>query len=175
MLKKSILLFVCLLSLRVSVPAQTIPFISGVTANDQPVRLPDAVKGKYAVLCFASSKDAQKDLETWMEPVYNHYIAKTGIMDDAFDVEVYFIPVFKGANAAMMESLKRRFRETAQQDLWPHVLFSKQDMKGILQDLKISDERVPYFFLLDKEGKIAYRTSGAYSEEKFDQLDDKIE
>ena len=130
---------------------------------------------KRQLLCFAASNKSQADLETWLEPVYNHYIAKTGIMDAAYDVNVFFVPVFKGANAAMKSTLKQKFRENAQQDLWPHILFCENDLSAVQSALNMTKDNVPYFFLLDKSGQIVYRTSGAYTEEKFDAMDDKVE
>jgi len=96
-------------------------------------------------------------------------------MDDAFDVNVLFIPIFKGANVAMAETMKRKFRSFSQQDLWEHVLFCKNEMKEVSSALKLNDDDIPYFFLLNKNGEIIYRTSGNFSDAKFDALDEKIE
>ncbi len=154
---------------------QTIPSFSGSTAEDRRVNLPEVSKGKYALICFASSKKAQADLESWLNPVYNRYIAKTGFMDDMFDVDVFFVPIFGGAEGAMQETIKRRFIETAQKDVWPHLVFAEKGLKETLVPLKMENESVPYFFFLNKEGKIVYKTFGAFSEEKFDAIDDLVE
>jgi len=155
--------------------AQSIPAFGGTTAENKQINIPSASLGKYALLCFASSKKAQADLETWLDPVYNRYIAKTGFMDDMFDVDVFFIPVFGGGEGAMQATVKRKFRETAQADLWPHLVFADGNLKEIMASLKMSDQSVQYFFFLNKEGKIVYRTSGSFKEEKFDTIDDLVE
>lgn len=154
---------------------QTIPSFKGTTAEEKNIYIPEISKGKYLLICFASSKKAQADLESWLNPVYNRYIAKTGFMDDMFDVDVFFVPIFGGAEGAMQETIKRRFIETAQKDVWPHLVFAEKGLKEILQPLKMENEALPYFFFLDKSGKIVYRTSGAFSEEKFDAIDDLVE
>lgn len=154
---------------------QTVPSFTGTTAGNKQIDIPSASMGKYALLCFASSRKAQADLETWLDPVYNRYIAKTGFMDDMFDVDVFFIPVFGGGEGALQATVKRKFRETAQADLWPHLVFADGNMKEVLSTLKMSDESVPHFVFLNKDGKIVYRTSGAYTEEKFDAIDDLVE
>src|SRR5689334_1401177 len=94
--------------------AQVIPSFTGETLNNKQVTIPADTKGKYALLCFASSIKAQKELESWMDPVYNKFIAKTGVMDAFFDVQVYFVPVFNGSNASMQETVRKKFSETAQ-------------------------------------------------------------
>ena len=155
--------------------AQTIPTFSGETLENKQVTIPGDTKGKYAFLCFASSMKAQKDLESWMDPVYNKFIAKTGVMDAFFDVQVFFIPVFSGSNASMQETVKKKFGETAQDDVRGNVLFCKGDLTEVTTALHIQNENSPYFFLLDPEGKIIYRTSGTFSEKKFDEIDEMIE
>lgn len=155
--------------------AQIIPSFTGETLENKQVTIPNDTKGRYAFLCFASSMKAQKDLEGWMDPVYNKFIAKTGVMDAFFDVQVFFIPVFSGSNAAMQETVRKKFGETAQDDVRANVLFCKSDLTEVTTALHIQNENVPYFFLLDTEGKIIYRTSGAFSDKKFDEIDEMIE
>lgn len=155
--------------------AQVIPSFTGETLNNKQVTLPADSKGKYAFLCFASSMKAQKELETWMDPVYNKFIAKTGVMDAFFDVQVFFVPVFSGSNASMQETVRKKFSETAQDDVRGNVLFCKGDLSEVMTALHIQNDNTPYFFLLDPEGKIIYRTSGAFSEKKFDEIDEMIE
>ncbi len=166
---------VLFLASQLDVEAQTIPSFRGVTGENKSITIPSCSTGKYALLCFASSKQAQADLETWMDPVYNRYIAKTGIMDDMFDVDVFFVPVFGGAEGTMQSTIKRKFIETAQADLWPHLVFADKGLKEVLTPLKMTNEAIPYFFFLDKGGNIVYRTSGAFTEEKFDAMDDLVE
>lgn len=155
--------------------AQLIENITGETIDHQRINMPEDVKGKYTLLCFASSTKAQKDLESWLDPVYQKFIAKTGIMDDMYDVNVFFIPLIKGSNQMFAENMKRKFRETAQADLKPHVIFSDSDTDRLLAALSMSRSEIPYLFLLDKDAKIIYRTNGAFTEDKFDQIDDLIE
>jgi hypothetical protein len=155
--------------------AQTLPVIKTESLTKKAVTLPDDLKGKYSLLCFASSTKAQGDLESWLDPVYQKYIAKTGLMDDMYDVNVYFIPVLTGTNFSFAESMKKKFYENSQEDLRPHVLFCNEEGKSIIASLNMGKTEVPYFFLLNKDGKIIYRTTGKYTEEKFDAIDDLIE
>jgi hypothetical protein len=173
-MSKIILILLVLFNTSGETFSQTIPSFTGLSAEDKKINIPESSKGKYALICFASSKKAQADLESWLNPVYNRYIAKTGFMDDMFDVDVFFVPVFSGAEGTMEATIKKRFRETAQKDVWPHLIFADKGLKEILAPLKMTNESVPYFFFLDKTGKITYQTSGAFSEEKFDAIDELV-
>ena len=99
----SILLLAIAFSLQAK--SQVIEKISGKTIDQQHVTLPEDVKGKYTLLCFASSTKAQKDLESWLDPVYQKFIAKTGLMDDMYDVNVFFIPLVRGGNEIFAENM----------------------------------------------------------------------
>lgn len=155
--------------------AQPVPSFTGETLENKTVTIPTDTKGKYTLLCFASSMKAQEALEGWLDPVYNKFIAKTGLMDDFYDLNVFFIPVFKGSNASMQGTVKKKFNETAQADVKGHVLFCNSDLGDVTTALHLQNDDTPYFFLLDTTGNVVYHTSGAFSEEKFDALEDKIE
>ncbi len=155
--------------------SQTVPSFTGETLENKSVTIPNDTKGKYTLLCFASSMKAQEALEGWLDPVYNKFIAKTGLMDDFYDLNVFFIPVFKGSNASMQGTVKKKFNETAQADIKGHVLFCNSDLGEVSTALHLQNDDTPYFFLLDTMGNIVYHTSGAFTEQKFDALDDKIE
>ena len=155
--------------------SQTMPVISGETISNKKVNIPGDLKGKYSLLCFASSQKAQADLESWLEPVYLKFIAKTGLMDDMYDINIFFIPVLTGTNISFATSMKNKFKENTQEDMQSHVLLCRENGKDVLESLNMQKSDVPYFLLLDKETKIIYRTSGPYTEEKFDAIDELIE
>lgn len=174
-MKKAILIFAITLFAHLAVRAQQMETVSGTTLDNKQVTIPVDVKGKYTLICFAAGTKSQKDLESWLDPVYQRYIAKTGIMDDAFDVNVFFIPLLKGANKSFEGTLKRKFADNTPLDLKSHVLFSDTPAEPLMASLQMSNPDIPYILLLNKEGSIIYRTNGAYTEEKFDAIDDLIE
>ena len=155
--------------------AQTIPDINGMTAENKQIKIPQDIKGKYSLLCFASSQKAQADLESWLDPIYQKFIAKTGLMDDAYDLNLFFIPIVTASNVAFANSMKKKLKENTQADLLPNILFCARNEEEILKQLKMFNSEIPYFILLDKNAKIIYRTSGKYTEEKFDAIDELIE
>jgi hypothetical protein len=163
------------LLLYLSSNAQVLPEVNGETIENRNMTFPRDLKGKYSLLCFASSQKAENDLESWMDPVYQKFIAKTGIMDDMYDVNVFFVPVLTGTNLAFAATIKKKFKEAAQDDLKSHVLFCNNDGKELIKKLSMNKSDVPYFVLLDKEGNIIYRTMGHYTDEKFDAIDELIE
>ncbi len=150
------------------------PAMTGETLSGASKTLPADVKGKYTILTLAYSSDAENDLQTWLSPAYNKFIAKTGMMDSEYDVNIYFVPIFSGANIAFAGKMQKRMKEEADKDLHPYVLFYKGDMKELRDFIGLENKDVPYLFVLDKQGKIVYTTSGQYSEKKMEEIEDKI-
>ncbi|MFI5148665.1 MAG: hypothetical protein ACHQRM_02960 [Bacteroidia bacterium] len=153
---------------------KTFPKLSGETLDGTAITLPDASKGKYTLIGMAHSSDAEQDLQTWIDPVYQKYIAKSGLLDAAEDINVYFIPMFTGSSLPFYEKSKKKMKETTQKDLQGHVIFYKGEISSYKQELSIEKKDTPYIYLLDPQGKIVYTTNGNWTEAKMDAVDEAI-
>ena len=107
-MRKYIILLL-IISFPILLLAQTIPVINGITAENKPIKIPQDLKGKYSLLCFASSLKAQADLESWLDPIYQKFIAKTGLMDDGYDINLFFIEFAKAALEVVTIGMKNKF------------------------------------------------------------------
>jgi hypothetical protein len=157
------------------------PSMNTSTADGKVVDLPTDTHGKYTLLGLAFSKKSEKDLNTWMEPVYWKFIDKPeGKIDRLFgnyqyDVYAYFVPMFTGIKTAATGAAKRKALKKLDPRLIPSVLFYKGKLKPYKEALDFQRRDIPYFFVLDKNGKILYATSGSYSEDKMGQIEEILE
>ena len=174
-------LFFVLLAFTFNTTAQVIgkifPDMEAETVEDKVVSLPGDTKGKYTLLGLAYSKKSEDELNGWFEPIFYKFIQKTtGLMAGfGYDVNVYFIPMFTGINAAATGTAKKKALKKVDPQLLPYILFCKGELKTYKDELDFEKKDIPYFFVLDKEGKIIFATSGAYSESKLDQVESVIE
>jgi hypothetical protein len=145
--------------------------------EDKKVNLPQDVKGKYTLLGLAYSKKSEDELNTWFSPIYNKFIVKpTGLMQGmGYDVNVYFVPMFTGVNAAATGTAKRKATKNTDPRLLAYILFYKGELRTYKEALDFERKDIPYFFVLDPEGKIVYATSGAYSDQKMESVEEVIE
>lgn len=153
------------------------PAMEAETVEDKKVKLPQDVKGKYTLLGLAYSKKSEDELNSWFQPVFEKFIQKTtGVLADfSYDVNVYFVPMFTGVNAAATGTAKRKALKNIDPQLLPYVLFYKGELKPYKESLDFEKKDIPYFFVLDPEGKIIYATSGKYTPAKMDQVEEHIE
>jgi hypothetical protein len=153
------------------------PAMEAQTVEDKVVKLPQDVQGKYTLLGLAYSKKSEDELNTWFEPVFSKFIQKTkGLMAGmGYDVNVYFVPMFTGINAAATGTAKKKAIKNVDPQLLPYILFYKGELKPYKEALDFERRDIPYFFVLDPNGKILYATSGAYSDNKMDAVEAVIE
>jgi len=153
------------------------PDMVAETVDDKKVNLPLDVNGKYTLLGLAYSKKSEDELNSWFSPIFNKFIRKPeGMMAGmGYDVNVYFVPMFTGVNAAATGTAKKKALKNTDPQLLPYILFYKGELKKYKEALDFERRDIPYFFVLDPNGKIVYATSGAFSEAKMEALEDVIE
>lgn len=173
----ALLMFVLAESSIAQVIGKTFPALTAETVEDKKVSLPDDVKGKYTLIGMAYSKKSEEELNSWFEPVFSKFIQKSnGLMAGLmYDVNVYFVPMFTGVNAAATGTAKRKAAKNIDPQLLPYILFYKGELKTYKEALDFEKKDIPYFFVLDPQGKIVFATSGAYTDEKMDAVEEKIE
>jgi len=153
------------------------PDLTATTVDDKSVSLPQDVQGKYTLLGLAYSKKSEDDLSTWFNPVYSTFIQKqTGTLQGfTYDVNVYFVPMFTGINAAASGTAKRKAIKNVDPKLIPYILFYKGELKKYKDQLDFERRDIPYFFVLDPDGKIIFATDGAFSEAKMESIEAVID
>ncbi|MFN3839237.1 MAG: hypothetical protein ACK4RF_00895 [Cyclobacteriaceae bacterium] len=175
------LTLVVLLAFSVNSIAQVIgkpfPVMEAETVEDKKVLLPDAAKGKFTLLGLAYSKKSEDELNSWFQPVFEKFIQKNKGLFEGFgyDVNVYFVPMFTGVNAAATGTAKRKALKNVDPQLLPYILFYKGELKPYKDALDFEKKDIPYFFVLDKDGKIIYATSGKYSTAKMNEVENVLE
>lgn len=159
------------LSFIVGPEGSVFPALSGETLEGKNVSLPADVAGKKTLVGMAYSAKAEEALMTWYQPVYDKFIAKLGMFDKDYDVNLYFIPMYIGLKQAAYESTKKKLRESNRKDLFPYILFYKGELSPYDAVLGLKDKNQPYFFVLDEKGKVIYHTTGNFTETKMEEIE----
>jgi hypothetical protein len=153
------------------------PSMEAETMEDKKWVIPADTKGKYTLVGLAYSKKSEDDLNGWFSPVYNKFVRKaSGLLEGmGYDVNVFFVPMFTGVNAAAAGTAKKKALKNIDPILFPHILFYKGELKPYKEALDFEKRDIPYFFVLDPEGKIVFATSGPFTEDKLDEVEESIE
>ena len=150
------------------------PVMRCETADRKTVNLPEDTKGKYTFIGMAYSEKAEENLRSWYQPIYNKFIAKTGLMDSDYDVNICFVPMFTGGKKALKNSAIAELIKSDNAELHPYILFYAGELEFYNTNLSLIEKDKPYFFLLDKNGIVIFLEKGQFSEGKLERVEELI-
>lgn len=172
-MKQLFLMSALVLSIGVSAQkGKDFPVITGTFLNDKSVTLP-IKNGKETIVAIAFHKGAEDKLKKWLNPLYYTFINKSKKdnkmdMSEIYDVNFVFVPMIAG-----FKKIAEDFKKGTDKEFWPYILDTeKTDIKGIQKQLGITDNKIPYFFVVDKNGKVLEFQSGDFSDDKVDALEE---
>lgn len=151
------------------------PNLVGHNLEGGDVALPEKSAKKFTIIGICFKRTAEDALKTWINPMYETFVAKakgTDYFDAAnyYDVNYFFIPLISGFKKAAND-----FKANTEKELWKNVIDCDTDIKLLKEQLKPSDDNAPYFFVLDLQGKIVEVVSGKFTEDKMDKLQEAID
>lgn len=150
------------------------PALTGETVEGNTVALPATGAGKYVIIAMAYSQKAGPLLEEWYAPAYTRFIDKHGLFAGTYDAELYFVPIFVGLDKAAYEPSMKKLRKSADPAVARRVVFFKGESDPIIDALGMKRKELPYFFVLDPQGRIIHRAEGAFSEDKLEAMEEAI-
>lgn len=154
------------------------PEMEAESLTNEFVKIPTDLSDKFSIIGLAYSKKSEDDLKTWFEPAYNQFIykpEKPSVFNITYDVHCYFVPMFTGAKRPAYQGVMKKLKKTIDKRLLPYVLFYKGTLKGYKTALNFKGKDVPYFFVINPEGKIVYATSGRYTRTKMQEIVEAVD
>lgn len=151
---------------------KSFPTINGITLDEKQITIP-LKNGKETIVAIAFHRGAEEELKKWLNPLYYTFIKKSKgsnklDMAEIYDVNFVFIPMISG-----FKKVAEDFKKGTDKEFWPYIMDTeKTDIKALQKELGVDDNKIPYFFVLDKNGKIIEVQSGKFKEEKVEKLEE---
>jgi hypothetical protein len=146
--------------------------------DDQEINLPDDSKGKVTLVAVAYSKKSDRALTTWYNPMYRTFIdpPKGGFipMFD-YDVNLYFVALLGGLKKAANGKIESAMSKNMDPNYHSLAGLSNVQLKAYKKLLGLSKKDVPMFYVLDKGGKVVYKTEGEYTKIKLAEIEKAIQ
>ena len=153
-IKLALLLFLPVFTIQAQM-GKPFPNIEVFDLNENAVSIPEDTKGKFTLVGVAFSEAAQEDLYSWSQPVFSEFMDENNMSSLVYDPNVKLILMFTGANQLAFKKAKDQITEGT--------------------DEKMKDRKIPYFFVLDKNGKVIYTAEGRYSQKALREVGNLIE
>lgn len=149
------------------------PILEGSLLDGKAVSVP-LNNGKKTVVGVVYSRDAEDVLKKWLQPLYETFVeTDKGPMDmsESYDVNFVFVPMIKG-----MKLVREEFKKSTDQSYWKYILDTeKADIRISQKELLVTDTKIPYFYVVDKNGKVLEVQSGGFTEQKLEKLEEAVE
>lgn len=143
--------------------------------NDEALTIPNDIKGKFSLIGVAFSEDAQEDLYSWSQPVFSEFMDDNNLSSLVYDPHVHLILMSTGVNQVAYNKAKEQIIAGTDESLKDNIVLFKGAMEDYRKTLKMKDRKKPYFFVLNKSGKIIYVASGRYSAQVLKEVGELIE
>lgn len=151
------------------------PKINTVSLEGTNVVLPDAVKGKFALVCVALDKQGIADLSTWVNPIYTDLLHtqrnNSVVQKDEFNLNTHFVILGEAMSQEMTKNLIDSLEAKHELDLTDKFLFASGGKQDLIDALKIKNETTSNGYLLDYKGVIVYQFVGPYSEGALNKIE----
>ena len=160
-----LLLFVCA---SLAQTAGILPAIEGESFTEHKVTLPDAARGKVAVLIFGFTKASKEPTSAWAAKVQAEFGSRAGF-------EMYQLPVLEDVprfiRGMVISSIKKGVRENMRDHFVP-ILQHEAELKKFV-NYQAKDDA--YLVVLDASGQVADQLHRPFSDAAFSQLKSEIQ
>ncbi|MCW3077399.1 MAG: hypothetical protein JWO32_2008 [Bacteroidetes bacterium] len=173
-MKKLIIISSLIVNISLAQKGKIFPVIQGTTLDGKAVNLP-IKNGKETIVAIAYHRNAEDALKEWLNPLYETFIKKEkGTSDfdvsEIYDVNFVFVPMISG-----FKKIAKEFKEGTEKEFWPYIMDTeKSDITAIQKELGAADNKIPYFYVLDKDGKVLVVQTGKFTEDKMSNLEEAI-
>jgi hypothetical protein len=154
--------------------AQVLPTVSCSNLSGQTFSLPSA-KEKYSILLVTFSKKGNEAAETWVDPLVQKFIRKSGLLDAFFTADVYALSIVNSAEWAMIRSQEQKIKADIPAELLSNLVYSQTSPQPILDILGEKAKNSATVLLVQSDGKIIRMVSGEYSDKKLEELEEGFE
>jgi hypothetical protein len=157
--------FACLLltGSGIAQTAQPMPVVEGDSLTGSKVVLPEAAKGKTAVLIFGFTKASKTATSAWADKIFADFSTQSGFA-------LYQLPVLESVpgliRGMVISSMKKGVRENMRDHFVP-VLHGEVDLKKLVSYKEPDDA---YLVMLDPSGQIVEQKHGPSSDAAYAQL-----
>lgn len=136
------------------------PSVTSWNLDKQKVTLPSGLEGQTDLLILSFALEQKKDVESWMP-------AAQALQHSDFQFRYYQLPVAERENFIFRwwETSSMRSDET-DPVTWHWIVPLFVDRPKFLKDLDIPNQKQVVVLLVDRQGHILWRNSGAMTEDK---------
>ena len=149
------------------------PNITCTNLKDKQVVLPTDMQNKRTVIALMLSTKADKYMQNWSQPLYNSLMADGvgGMMSgNMYNANLCFVGAVKGLAKLALPEMIKKAQNQVDKKFHGNFMYTDTDIDILMKSLNITDKSLPHFIVVEKDGSVIYQTSGAYTEDKLNDI-----
>lgn len=128
----------------------TVPLVEGKNLRNEALVLPEDLAGKPAVIAFGFSRTAGSVIRSWIEQLND-------------DPKLFQVPVLEGVPSLFRSITEMIISKDTKPKRHSEVILLYKNEKEWRARLKVEDDELAYLLVVDSDGKVIDRLSGALS------------
>ncbi|MBW4043778.1 MAG: hypothetical protein HIU87_02125 [Acidobacteria bacterium] len=148
--------------------AAVFPAVTSYALDKSRVDLPTGLAGQYNILLLSFEQEQQNQVSSWMP-------AAEAAQHTHFNVRYYQLPVFPRENVLYRWWENSSMRsDVTDPEMWPWIVPLYVEQQPFLRALGIENRKEAVVLLVDKSGRVLWKSSGSLTEEKRSQLEKAV-
>jgi hypothetical protein len=145
----------------------TLPALRGELLSGRKIALPDRSLNSLALLMLGFTYDSRHDVEAWADRFRRDFASDTAV--------TYFeVPVIGGVGRLARPFIDRGMRRGTPREFHDHVITQYRNAGAWKRRVGYSEPDVAYLLLLDRDGRLVFRTQGPLVEDRYRALAEQV-
>jgi hypothetical protein len=169
-----IIISICLLWVLVSqaILAQTLPQITCFTINDSEATFPFIDEPRTKVIFVIFNIKAEKEIESWTNPLVQKFVRKSGLMDAMLDAEFKTVTFLSQLQHTEFKAASNKVENQLPEELKSLSYYTKEPKTSIQTLLK--NKADTSVLVVSSDGELIGFVSGGFTEEKLEKIEELI-
>jgi len=170
---KSLIIFLLILSGNTCDSQAVFSPLSCQDLENRTITFP-TTEGSNTVVVITFSDNAEEQLKTWIDPLYQKFVAKSGMLDGLFNADIKLLSFVSVAQLAVIKMNASAIKKDLPAPLVNSVLYTTSSPDNVKVQISFKNEKTVYVLVLSPEGKILKQVSGAFTEDKMESIEDVL-
>ena len=153
------------------VAQSSFPSIQCKNLEKQTAQLPLLKEGKHVVMLITFGKKGAEDAETWVDPLVQKFIRKSGMLDGLFEADLIALTVLNTGELSLAQSQENRIKAEMPKELHAAIYYTNEKEKELLELLGKNAGQSAHVLVLNDKGQIVKQIQGGFSEKKMEEIE----
>ncbi|MCB0820211.1 MAG: hypothetical protein KDC13_06280, partial [Bacteroidetes bacterium] len=149
---------------------QQFPVVPCKDVNGKTKELNLSASAKPSVVFVQKKAKSGEMAESWIDPLVQKFIRKSGMLDAMFDADLVFLAYLNQIEAGMVEKSTKKVKEEIPAELHSGSYFSTESPDAV-ESIVLSGAD-SFIVVVSAEGRILGSVQGKYTEEKMEMIED---